>query len=218
MPESIDPKQMAQLEARVRVDPGAKEFPALAEALRRMGRSEDAEEVARRGLECDSRSTDGRLVLALALLDQGRVAAAHRELAARAGELIHTGLGDAAERSEPIEEIDFEAALSEGELDRAFATAAPDPDQIIDADRMAHEAMRAASLDEPESVSVEPAHRIFATRTMAELLEKQGDASGAARIREEIAPRTIDPWPHSRREAVVATLESWLVNLRRIER
>jgi hypothetical protein len=123
-----------------------------------------------------------------------------------------------AEASEPPADIDFEDALSEGELDRAFATAAPDRDQIIDADRMAHEAMRAASLDDPEPDSPDSANPIFATQTMAELLEKQGDASGAARIRAELAPRSVDPWPRSRRDAVVATLESWLANLRRVER
>jgi hypothetical protein len=206
---------MAQLEAGVRNNPGAPEFPALAEALRRNGRPEDAEDVARRGLEVDRDRADGILVLALALLDQGRVAEAHGALAGRVEKLLPDRGVAAPEASEPHADIDFDDALSEGELDRAFATAAPDPDQIIDADRMAHEAMRAASLDEPETDSANP---IFATQAMAELLEKQGDLSGAARIRAALAPRNVDPWPRSRRDSIVATLESWLANLRRVER
>jgi hypothetical protein len=209
---------MAELEARVRSDPGAAEFPALAEALRVSGRPEAAEEVARRGLEHKPDCAEGCLVLALALLDQGSVEGAHRELAERAGQLLSALGADASAELESIAELDFDGALSENELDQAFASAAPDREQLIDADRMAHEAMRAADLDEPESVPPEVADPIFATQTMAELLERQGDASGAARIRAEITPQTIDPWPRARHERVIETLETWLANLRRIER
>ena len=73
------PDQIARLEACVASDPGASEFPALAEALRRAGRLAEAEEVARRGLERKPGSIEGTLLLALTLLEQGCVEAARRD-------------------------------------------------------------------------------------------------------------------------------------------
>jgi hypothetical protein len=53
----------------------------------------------------------------------------------------------------------------------------------------------------------------FATETMADLLEKQGDGEGASRIR---AALDLGEQPVARppRGQVVATLERWLENLR----
>ena len=74
------------IEASVDADPGASEFPALAEALRRSGRLREAEDVARRGLGRKPGSLEGSVALALALLDQGRVEALHlEEVAEEAG-------------------------------------------------------------------------------------------------------------------------------------
>ena len=58
---------------------------------------------------------------------------------------------------------------------------------------------------------------VFATRTMAELLERQGDRAGAARIRSRLersrAPSAGGP-SNDRRGRVVRELERWLANLR----
>jgi hypothetical protein len=59
---------------------------------------------------------------------------------------------------------------------------------------------------------------VFATRTMAELLERQGDREGAARIRSRIErSRTLPAAPSAadRRRQLLNELERWLVNLRK---
>ena len=58
----------------------------------------------------------------------------------------------------------------------------------------------------------------FATRTIAELLDRQGHGDEAAAIRRELAYRaekSATPVADSRREQLIATLERWLENLRR---
>jgi len=216
--DSIAPEAMAALEAEVRRDPGADAFPILAETLRRAGRPDAAEEVARRGLEHRPDSSEGLLVLALSLLDLGRVGSAHELLADRTGEmLLATESPHPAADAHP-EADDFDGAVSEGELDAAFADASLDRDQLIDADDMAQSAMRAADLDDPEGMGEATSDPTFATQTMAEVLERQGDLAGAERIRASIGPETLDPWPRARHQAVIETLETWLSNLRRVER
>lgn len=59
------------LDGRVADDPGAPEFPALAEALRRSGLAERAREVAVAGLEHAPSRLAGRVALALAQMDLG---------------------------------------------------------------------------------------------------------------------------------------------------
>jgi hypothetical protein len=207
--------RIARLAASVEADPGASEFPALAEALRRSGRAQEAEGVARRGLERKPGCLEGGVALALALLDQGRVDEARRELASRAAESF-AARGAAAG---PATSRDFDVEVTEGELERAFAAAEPDRDQVVDADRVAQEAMREANLELPEALSAS-SDPIFATRTMAELFENQGDADAASRIRAALAadpgvPSAAPSDDPTRRERVIATLESWLANLRR---
>jgi hypothetical protein len=207
--------QIARLEARVDADPGAPEFPAFAEALRRSGCSREAERVARRGLERKPGSLEGGVALALALLDQGRSDDARRELAARVAESLAARGFVAA----PATSGDFDVEVTQGELDRAFAAAEPDRDQVVDADRVAQNAMREANLELPEEFSA-VADPLFATRTMADLLESQGDPDTASRIRVALeadasSARVASSGDRDRRQRIITTLESWLANLRR---
>jgi hypothetical protein len=214
--------QSVRLEAGVDSDPGAWEFPALAEVLRRSGRPRDSEGVARRGLERKPGCLEGSVALALALLDQGRVGDARRELASRAAEsLTARGFGGSGSPTSeavaiPAISSDFGVEVTEGELERAFDAAETDPDQVVDADRVAQDAMRQADLEDPEALGA-VSDPMFATRTMADLLDRQGDPDTAARIRSALeanagAPPSGDRY---RRERIIATLESWLANLRR---
>ena len=174
---------------------------ALAEAHRRAGRPAEAERAARLGLEREPRSLRLRVVLALALLDQRRGDAARAEL--------ERGLTAAGE---------FPTQLSEQEFDAAFESAEPEVEQLMNADRVAEQALREAELGPADEISPPGSDSVFATRTMAELLERQGDREGAARIRSRIeraravpaAPSTAD-----RRRQLVNELERWLVNLRK---
>ena len=61
-------------------NPGGPSFPRLAEAYRRAGRVERAESIAKRGLAQAPDRMSGRVALALAMLDNGDVAQAMREL------------------------------------------------------------------------------------------------------------------------------------------
>jgi tetratricopeptide (TPR) repeat protein len=173
---------------------------ALAESHRRAGRAEEAERVARRGLERDPRSLRLSMALALALLDQRRPDAAY-------GELVQA----LAHSAEPAAEV------SEQELEDAFAQAEPDAEQVIDADRVAARALREAELGPADEIAPPGGPSVFTTRTMAELLERQGDREGAARIRSRLErPHAQGPaTPASdRRRRIVGELERWLANLR----
>lgn len=210
-------------------------FPALAEAHRRAGRPDEAERVAREGLARHPDLIAGRVALGLALLDAGRFDEARGELQRVLADvpdhvlaihaLEHTEIGgpDVEElESEPVEEIPL-GALADGEVEDALASAVPDPEETIDADRIAQEAMREANLEHPEGLLTHP-ESPFATRTLAELLERQGDARGAEAIRARLRSRRPTPAEatsaaeaegRGRRAEWIATLERWLENLRR---
>ena len=188
---------IARLEARAAADTSA-----LAEAQRRAGRPAEAERLARRGLEQDPGSLRLRVALALALLDQRRADAAREEL--------ERVLAAAAE---------LPAELSEQELEEAFERAEPEAEQLMDANRVAEQALREAELGPADEISPPGAgDSPFATRTMAELLERQGDRAGAARIRSRLegsrGPSAGAPATDSRGR-VLRELERWLVNLRK---
>jgi len=206
-------QDIERLEAVVTGDSAAAAFPALAEAHRRAGRPEQAESVARSGLERRPDALAGRVVLGLALLDLGRVDEARAEL-----ERVLTSVPDhplalaGLEASDvpaaaPNSDEPFDAALDGGEIDAAFDAARPEEDQMISADSVAASAIRAAELGEPEGVADEAADLPIATHTVANLLERQGHAHDADAMR-----ATLDGGDHDR---VVATLERWLDNLRR---
>ena len=120
---------------------------------------------------------------------------------------------------------EFSEGVSDQELDHALETAEPETDQMLDADRVAQVAMRQADEALGEDLAPDEVGTAFATRTMADLLEGQGDPEGAARIRASLedaaeVPSLERPVSEERhggrlsRQQVVATLERWLDNLR----
>lgn len=212
---------LAGLRAAVRADAGARPFPALAEACRRAGRPDEAERVARSGLARRPDRIEAHVVLCLALLDQGRADEARRVLERVADDTLaaHGPLGDPG-------------TVSDRELDRAFAAAETDPGEVLDADRVAQEALGEGDLALAEAFDPS-AGSAFATATMAELLARQGDLESASRIRTALRDRDRPGGPAagrapedpgeglfpldgpSRRRETLATLERWLENLRR---
>jgi hypothetical protein len=188
---------IARLEARA-----AGDAAALAEAKRRAGRPAEAERLAREGLERDPDALPLRVALALALLDQQRVNAAREEL--------DRGLAGA---------VELPGELFDQELEEAFERAEPEAEQLMDADRVAERALREAELGPADEISPPPTPASpFATRTMAELLERQGDRAGAARIRRRLEPSRSAPAGAATgdpRGRIVHELERWLANLRR---
>lgn len=150
------------------------------------------------------------VVRALALLDQGRADAARDLLA-----------GALAAAGPDFEAFDRPAgAAFDAELDSAFEDARPETDAMIDADGIAFEAMRRARLDEPESVSLPAPDSPFHTRTMADLLERQGDRESAHAIRAALgatasdAPAAARALDAATRARTIQTLERWLARLR----
>ncbi len=160
------------------------------------------------------------------LLEVGRVEEAREEL-------LRAVAADAVPAAAPTDE-----PLSEQEFERAFDAAEPEVDQMIDADRVAQVALRQAGADElhvegegEDDLAAEEGAlpEGFATATMAELLERQGDTDGASRIRAALStappgqgpPALEDASPEGDVEAsrpsrgrVIRTLERWLENVR----
>jgi tetratricopeptide (TPR) repeat protein len=214
----ITAARLALLEAQVAADPDAPCFGALAELYRRAGRLSEAERVLRAGLRGRPTSLEARALLALVLSDQGRSAEAHGELERIAATLLDTqGLA-----ARPVEA----SALSDAELDQAFDQAQTDAEQLIDPNRVAQEAILHADSGAGEGLREDGVEgplgpgQAFVTETMARLLDRQGDARGAARIRAALAaespPRRDQRLARAqRRTRTVAVLERWLANLRR---
>jgi hypothetical protein len=118
----------------------------------------------------------------LELLEAGRSEEACRELAV------------AVRRPGPANGLGGE--LTDLELERAFERARPVAEEVVDADRVAQQAIREA---DRELAGRRPA-ATFATRTMAELLERQGDAAGARRIRAALAAQVTPGEARAARE------------------
>lgn len=76
------------------------------------------------------------------------------------------------------------AAIRQEEIDDAFDSAQTEADQMISANRLAEAALR--DVGEPDETYTASEHPVFATETMAGLLEGQGDREGAHRIRASI--------------------------------
>jgi tetratricopeptide (TPR) repeat protein len=216
--------EIARLEGIMAGDAGAPAFPALAEAQRRAGRPADAERIARAGLRAHPEQVAGRVALGLALLDLGRMEDARAELA-RALEatpdhvLARGALGEAGEAPAAGDWDESPLArIGEGEIEAAVAAARAEREAMLDADRVALAALREVGEPETEPAAGEDAlarmadgSSPFATRTVADLLERQGDRAHAERVRRAAAERS---GARSEREVLIARLEAWLARLR----
>ena len=144
---------------------------------------------------------------ALALLDRGLADEARallaEALAAAEGPLATAGGGF--------------ARFDDAELEDAFEEARPETESMIDADGIAFEAIVRARLDEPEQVALPAPDSPFYTRTMADLLERQGDSAAAQAIRAALDTGAPDPGrarAAAARARTLETLERWLARLR----
>ncbi|HEY8494845.1 MAG TPA: hypothetical protein VIN04_13220 [Myxococcota bacterium] len=143
---------------------------------------------------------------ALALLDRGRADEA-RALLAEA----------LAAAESPLAADGGFARFDDAELEDAFEEARPETESMIDADGIAFEAIVRARLDEPEQVALPAPDSPFYTRTMADLLERQGDPAAAQAIRAALDTGAPDPArarAAAARARTLETLERWLARLR----
>ena len=107
--------------------------------------------------------------------------------------------------------------ITDDELEQAFAGAEPETDQMRHADDVAQQAILQAdlALEADGEMAPDEVGDNFSTETMAQLLERQGDAHGADRIRAALEAHEASPAARrSGRQNVVATLERWLDNIR----
>jgi predicted Zn-dependent protease len=213
--------EIARLEALLGADPGAPGFAALAEANRRAGRLEEAERVAREGLRRRPEHVAGRVALALALLEQERSDEARAELERVLADVPDHPLAAEALSARAAGARDPLDALADDEIEGAFAGAETSLDELVDAHEVAAQALRAADLDEPEGALAPEADSPFATRTVADLLARQGHADEATALHLELDRRGAAARRDSGgadRDHAIATLERWLENLRRTRR
>ena len=189
------------------------DFAALAEGHRRAGSIREAEQLLRSGL-CDQPDcAEAVLVLTLVLLEQERADEARSTLEHWVDSNLAVEIA-----SDPVQGEAFSTGVSDRELDRAFDNAEADPTEMLDADAVAQQAMRETETDFPGEVALPGSS--FATHTVAELLDQQGDARGAARIRAMVeSSRDAEPDDsvakiQDRRSSTVDQLERWLVNVR----
>jgi len=185
------------------------EFAMLAEGHRRAGLLDQAEQLARSGLDEHADCAEGALVMALVLLDQSRDEEARRVIADWADTNLGVEVTDESSSSEP-----FGAEVSDGELEIAFESAETDRDEVIDADAIAQQAVSETELElADEFVSPDSS---FATRTVADLLAQQGDEQRASQLRAMMDSPTSDTVaktgnPNARK---IERLERWLTNIR----
>jgi hypothetical protein len=185
------------------------EFAMLAEGHRRAGMLDQAEQLARSGLDEYPDSAEGVLVMALVLLDQGQDEEARRVITNWADTNLGVEVTD-----ESVSDETFGAEVSDGELEVAFESAETDRDEVIDADAIAQQAVSEAELDlADEFVSPDSS---YATRTVADLLAQQGDEQRASRIRAMMDSPASDTVLKSRdrRARKIERLERWLINIR----
>jgi hypothetical protein len=185
------------------------EFAMLAEGHRRAGLTDQAEQLARTGIADNPDCPEGALVLALALLDQGRVEEARQVIE----QWTDTNLGvEVTDDSAPGAE--FAGDVTDGELENAFASAETDRDEVVDADSIAQRAMMDAKVDPADEFASPDSS--FATRTVADLLSQQGDEQSASRIRAMVDSTRGDTEvrPRHRNAAKIERLERWLSNVR----
>jgi hypothetical protein len=223
------------------LDEAGRNFVAEAEQRRRAGDARAAVELAEQGLARLPNSGQGRVALALALLDAGEPARAKLELErllASRGVRPADGPQPALAPVVPSHSAPtFEDAVADHEIEDAFADAETNPDEMMNANAVVEQTLRGEAFDAIEPFDVSE-HPTYATQTMASLLEKQGRPAAASALRTSLGDTPSGDSGLGRDGAVavpvesaqsvatdagtaalesrqVAALESWLQNIRR---
>lgn len=211
-----------------------------AERQRRAGDPAGAAAIARQALGLAD-DAPARVALALALLDQGSVDDVRHVLETLfetlTGDVTFHGessfahaaahavvIPDAALAAATAATLELVTSLDDDGFERAMAEAEAQRELMHDADSVAERVLREVAA-EPADELLPSVDSPFATRTFAELLERQGHGIEAETLRSALADREGDydaaatagsagP-PTADRTRVQATLERWLENLKR---
>jgi hypothetical protein len=215
-----------------------------AERARRAGDPVQAVHLAREALG-HGEDAAARAALALALLDVGDLDEARHTLEAlleALGGETHASAfpGEASFASHPAAMIpdttlaaataatlELVDAFDDASFERAIERAEAERELMLDADGVAEQVLREIPIEPPDEI-LPAADSPFATRTFAQLLERQGHEAEAESLRSTLATRPEDEWgadpeeerpPQDERTEhrarMVATLEQWLENLER---
>jgi hypothetical protein len=165
------------------------DFVAEAERLRLNGDAHAAVKIAEVGLESAPDDPRGRMALALALIDLGDILEAREQLAGALTGAAATGGTTPSDAPAPPADPDegIHEELRDDELERAFAAAETNPDDMMDANRVVEQTLRAADLLTPEPEFDVTNHPTYATESMASLLDEQGQRAEAEALRESLA-------------------------------
>lgn len=164
-------------------------------------------------------------------------------LAASAEEASVVADGDTPVPVQPYDPVLAAGEIGDGEIDEAFALAETDPDEMMSANKVVEETLEAPDLGGPEALLDIANRPTYATRSMAALLEDQGRRSEASAVRaslpDPLSSSLSNPLSNSlsnslsndasasqaaeagfltesdaERLQIIATLESWLHNVR----
>ena len=186
------------------------EFADEAERMRKAGDPQAAVEMVEAGLAVEPDNDRGRIVLALALLDLGDLARARERL-----ERAFPAETPVVPVAFPPEAIGLAGELSDDELESAFAEAETNPDEMMSANKVVEQTLENEHVDVPEAGFDITESPTYATETMASILEEQGRVDDARSLRDALIHPDAELGPtHVERVSVLATLESWLHNLR----
>ncbi len=204
------------LRTRVADDPGAPEFPALAEALRRAGDATSARDVAEAGLDSAPSRLAGRVALALARMDLGEPEQGRAQLERVLDEMLEPYRIE-TEPEAPLAPVDartdssdtFEV-VADAEIDAAFDEAEAQPDEMHSPNRMAESILDAeAPFEVDAEIDADPlleegagldAEAVFAADAALEAnapLEVEApldaEASSETRAQSAAEPSLFDP-------------------------
>jgi len=218
-----------------------------AERAERARRSGDPARAARMAREALGQGEDAaaRTALALALLDLGELDEARHSL-----EVLLEGLGaephgaglrgddvfaphhaamipDTTLAAATAATLELADAFDDASFERAIETAEAERELMLDAHGVAEQVLREIPAEVPDEILPAP-DSPFATRTFAELLERQGHEAEAESLRSALAARPAGESAGEadeqgvlrdagavRRAQLVAKLERWLENLGR---
>jgi hypothetical protein len=161
------------------LDAESSDFVAEAERARLQGDAHSAVKIAEAGLSRSPLSAQGRMALALALIDMGDLRRAREELA--------RALAREIEAATQAPQPEFREALADDELESAFAEAESNPDEMMSANRVVEQTISGPPFEKPDGDFDVANHPTYATETMASLLAEQGRAAEAGALRESLS-------------------------------
>jgi len=212
------------------LEPGSRVFFPLAKLFVENGMPEDAVEALTRGLDRHPDYLEARMLLVELLIELGREAEVHDQLARVINPLRdYPAFWRAWARSLPQDQRDLSVFLmlvasnisgdtirwtdvvfeGIGTLaDRLVGAPLPPPSETVRKPRPPRFEPVAGGDDEPEQEYVRPGLSSFRTKTMADLLASQGDIDGALEIYRELVHSTVSDERRAELKARIAELEA----------